>query len=113
MKLPANSLLTTAWACMLIGCGRLPSPAVPNLGGPTGFITWTAVGKDNPMPGIDGGSIYHLGTTFVLWSDAPDGGGGDSSSNIHGVKCQGNVLGRDGRRVEFHCETKDGKTGQV
>src|SRR5947209_5451567 len=105
MKLLVNGLLTTTWSCMLIsGCGRAPSPAVPNLGGPNGFITWTPVGKDNPVP-VDGGSIYHLGTSFVLWSDAPGGGGGTSSSSIHGVKCQGNVLGRDGRRVEFHCET--------
>jgi hypothetical protein len=29
------------------------------------------------------------------------------------VKCQGTLLGRDGRRVEFLCEITDGKAGQA
>ena len=112
MKL-AKCFFATVGACMLGGCGSASSPAPPSLGGPTGFITWTGIGKDNPLPGIDQGSVYHLGTTFVLWSDAAGGGGGSSSGNSQGVKCQGNVLGRDGRRVEFNCDTKDAKTGQA
>jgi hypothetical protein len=65
------------------------------------------------VPGIDYGTVYHLGTAFVVWSDAPGGGGGSTSSSEEGVKCQVSLLARDGRRVEFHCNTKDGKTGPV
>ena len=32
---------------------------------------------------------------------------------MQGVKCEGSLLARDRQRVEFHCETKDGKTGQA
>jgi hypothetical protein len=115
MKPWGKSLVATAWACLLVsGCGRTPGPASPDLGGPSGIITWSAsAGKGNPLPGIDQGSVYHLGTAFVLWSDAPGGGGGSSSSSVQGVKCQGSLLARDRRRVEFRCETRDAKTGQV
>ncbi|MBI1916308.1 MAG: hypothetical protein HYS12_16490 [Planctomycetes bacterium] len=75
-------------------------------------MTWSS-GKENALPGIEQGTIYHFGTAFVVWSDARGGGGGISSSNVQGVKCQGSLAARDGRRVEFHCETKDAKTGQV
>ena len=111
-----KSLVATAWACMLVsGCSRTPGPTgPPALGGPNGLITWSpSAGKDNPLPGVDEGTVYHLGTAFVVWSDAVGGGGGSSSGNVQGVKCQGSLLTRDRRRVEFHCETKDGKTGQV
>ena len=115
MRSLVKSLVATAWACMLVsGCGRTPSPASPDIGDPSGIITWSSsAGKGNPLPGIDQGSVYHLGTAFVLWSDAPGGGGGSSSSDVQGFKCQGSLLARDRRRVEFHCETKDAKTGQV
>ncbi len=115
MKSSVKNVVATAWALMLVSsCGRAPGPASPDLGGSSGIITWSSsAGKGNPLPGIDQGSVYHLGTAFVLWIDAPGGGGGSSSSNVQGVKCQGSLLARDRRRVEFHCETKDGKTGQV
>jgi hypothetical protein len=115
MRSLLKSLVATAWACMLVsGCGRTPGPASPDLGGPSGIITWSSsAGKGNALPGIDQGSVYHLGTAIVLWSDAPGGGGGSLNSDVQGVKCQGSLLARDRRRVEFHCETKDAKTGQV
>jgi hypothetical protein len=50
---------------------------------------------------------------LIVWSDAAGGGSGSSSGNVQGVKCQGSLLARERRRVEFDCETKDGKTGQV
>jgi hypothetical protein len=65
------------------------------------------------LPGVDQGTVYYLGTVFVVWSDAAGGGGGNSSGNVQGVACQGSLLARDRPRVEFHCETKDGKTGQA
>jgi hypothetical protein len=115
MRSLVKCLVATAWACMLVsGCGRTPVPASPDLGGPSGIITWSSSpGKGHPLPGIDQGSVYYLGTAIVLWSDAAGGGGGSSDSDVQGVKCQGSLLARDRRRVEFHCETKDAKTGQV
>jgi hypothetical protein len=84
------------------------------LGGPNGTITWVPpADKHDPLPGIDQGNVYFLGTAFVVWCDAVGGGGGSSSSNAQGVKCQGTLFGRVERRVEFACETKDGKTGRV
>jgi hypothetical protein len=109
-----KSLAVTVWACMLVsGCARNPVPATPDLGGPTGTITWSPAGKDSTLPGIDQGNVYHLGKAFVVWADAGGGGGGSSSGDMRGVKCQGNLQGQDGRRIEFFCETKDGKTGQA
>jgi hypothetical protein len=106
-------LLATAWLFLLVaGCGRSPAPSSLYVGGPTGVISWAPpAGMDLPVPGIDYGTVYHVGTAFVVWSDAPGGGGGSTSSSEEGVKCQGSLLARDGRRVEFHCDTKDGKTG--
>ena len=100
---------------MASGCNRAPGPTgPPDLGGPNGLITWSpSPGKDNPLPGVDQGTVYNLGTSFIVWSDAAGGGSGSSSGNVQGVKCQGSLLARDRRRVEFDCETKDGKTGQV
>src|SRR4051812_14307484 len=108
MKPFVKSLVATAWACMLVsGCSCTPGPtSPPDLGSPNGLITWSSAGKDNPLPGVDQGTVYNLGTAFVLWSDAAGGGGGSSSSNVQGVTCQGSLLARDRQRVEFHCETK-------
>jgi hypothetical protein len=68
-----------------------------------------AADKDRSEPGINQGSIYHLGTTFIVWTDSPAGGGGSSSSNSQEVKCQGQLQTKGGQRVEFRCETKDGQ----
>src|SRR5262245_20413121 len=116
MKRFVKSVVAIAWAYMLAsGCNRGPAPTgLPDLGGPNGLITWSpSPGKDDPLPGVDQGTVYNLGAAFIVWSDAAGGGGGSSSGNVLGVKCQGSLLTRDRRRVEFDCETKDGKTGPV
>src|SRR5262249_33018107 len=116
MKAFLRTLVATAWACLLVsGCSRTPGPTgPPDLGGSNGLVTWSrSAGTNNPQPGVDQGTVYNLGTAFVVWSDAAGGGGGNSSGNVHGVKCQGSLFARDRRGVEFHCETKDGKTGPV
>jgi hypothetical protein len=115
MRILAKSVVACAWACALVsGCGRTPAPAGLDLGGPSGTMTWSLPGgKHNALPGIDQGSVYRMGTVFVVWSDAPGGGGGSSSGSSQGVKCKGSLVGKDGRRIEFNCETTDGKTGQV
>jgi hypothetical protein len=100
MKPFVNSLVATAWACMLVsGCSRSPGlTGTPALGGPNGLVTWSpSAGKDNPLPGVDQGTVYNLGTAFVVWSDAAGGGGGSSSGNVQGFKCQGYLLAQDWR----------------
>jgi hypothetical protein len=108
-------LMATAWLFLFVaGCGRSPVSPSLYIGGPSGVISWAPpAGTDHPVPGIDYGTVYHVGTAFVVWSDAPGGGGGSTSSSEEGVKGQGSLLARDGRRVELHCDTKDGKTGPV
>src|SRR5262245_21607963 len=87
MKRLLERLVAIAWACMLAsGCNRASGPTgPPDLGGPNGLITWSPpAGKDNPLPGIDHGTVYNLGTAFIVWSDAAGGGGGSSSANVQG-----------------------------
>jgi len=114
MRALAKSLVATGWACVLVsGCGRAPAPAGLDLGGPSGTITWSSPGKHNALPGIDQGSLYYMGTIFVVWSDASGGGGGSWSTSAQAAKCEGSLVGKNGGRVEFSCQTADGKTGQV
>jgi hypothetical protein len=102
-------------ACLLLaGCTGQQGSSTPDLGGPSGTITWlAAIQKEKPLPGIDQASIYYEGTAFVVWSDFDGGSGGSSSGNIHGVTGQGRLRSRGNWQVEFHFETKDGKTGPV
>jgi hypothetical protein len=73
-----------------------PSPASPDVGGPSAIISWApSAVADHPLPGIDYGTVYHLGTAFVVWSDAVGGSGGSTSSSEQGVNCQGSLLARD------------------
>jgi hypothetical protein len=115
VKHMARSIVTITCTCLLLaGCTRQPGSSVPDLGGPSGAITWSASAqKEKPLPGIDEASIYYEGTAFVVWSDFDRGSAGSSSGNMEGVKGQGRLMSRDTRRVEFHFETKDGKTGPV
>jgi hypothetical protein len=70
-------------------------------------------GKEKPLAGIDQGSIYHEGTAFVVWSDFDGESGGNSSVGTQGAIGQGRLKSRDNRQVDFHFETRDGKTGPV
>ena len=98
---------------LLSGCARPGAPPVTNVGGPSGIITWTASpANEKAVRGVDEGAVYYEGTTFVVWSNF-SGGGGSSSSGADGMKCRGHVLSREGRRVDFSCQTKDGKSGPV
>jgi hypothetical protein len=95
-----KSFVVTAWACLLVsGCGR--RHASPSWDVPTDIVTW------------DQGAVYHLGTVFVIWTDGSAGGYGSSHTTRQSMKCQGNLRTRDGRTVEFQCETPDRKTGQA
>ena len=109
MKTQRKFLVFTCISILMLGCSKKPSNSSPNLGGPTGTISWMATAKEQLEPGINQGSIYHLGSTFIVWTDGAGGGGGSSSSNSQGVKCQGQLQTEGGQKVEFRCETKDGK----
>lgn len=99
---------------LLAGCGRQQGSPAPDLGGPSGILTWSASGqKEKPIPGIDYASVVYEGTTLVVWSDFGFGASGSSSANMHGVKGQGRLFGRENRQIEFHFETKNGKSGPV
>jgi hypothetical protein len=99
---------------LLAGCNRQQRPSSPDLGGPSGTITWSASGdKAKPLPGIDQASIGYAGTAFVVWSAFDGGGGSNWSGNVHGVKGEGRLWSRDDGHVEFQFETKDGKSGPV
>jgi hypothetical protein len=111
MKGLVKSLIATGWALAVV-CGCSRAPTIPNVGG-GGVITWApAAGKDKSLPGIDGGSVYHLGTAFVLWSDTSGGGGGQENTHMQGIRLRGSLVAGAGR-IEFGCDTADGKSGQV
>src|SRR5262249_24575452 len=102
-----------AFLC-LVGCTGQQGSSPPDLGGPSGTITWSSFSQnEKPQRGIDQASIYYEGTVFVVWSDFDGGSGGSSSSNGQSIKGHGRVRSRDNRQVDFRFETKDGKTGPV
>jgi len=107
-------IVATACAFLVLsGCTRPQSSSPPDLGGPSGTITWIAsVHEDKPLLGIDQASIYHEGTALVVWSDFDGGGGGSSSGNVQGVQGHGSLRSQE-NRVDVHFKTKDGKTGPV
>ena len=117
-----RSIVATASACILAsGCGRAPDSASPPLPDsalpPLGMIvpvTWSAPeGKENPLPGIDQGTAYSLGTNFVLWSDRVGGIVVSRSGNSEVSECHGSLFGPKGRHIEFRCEIKGGKGGET
>lgn len=94
-----------------IGCGTnlFENSTLPDVGGPSGVVTWS---ENTPAKSnCDQGTVYHLGKLFVLWSDSPNGGGGSTSSNRHGVSCTGEMVSLKGDVLTFACESSDGKTG--
>jgi hypothetical protein len=122
MKPLTRSIIAIAWACILTsGCGRAPDSAGPLASDstipPLGTIkpiSWSApAGTPDPLPGIDQGTVYALGTAFVLWSDRVGGIVVSSSSNAQVSECHGSLFGPGQRPIDFRCETKDGKAGQA
>jgi hypothetical protein len=115
MKQMTRSLVVFVFAFpFLVGCIGTQGSSTPDLGGPSGTITWFASAQtEKPLRGIDQASIYYEGTAFVVWSDFDGGGGGSSSGNVQGVRGQGRLSSRDNGHIDFRFETKDGKTGPV
>ncbi|HTK76693.1 MAG TPA: hypothetical protein VL371_15605 [Gemmataceae bacterium] len=107
---PRAILLVLILPC---GCARQAPGPVVTVGAPSGIITWTAsAAQEKAVHGVDDAAVFYEGTTFVVWSNFT-GGGGSSTSGSDGMRCRGHVMSRDGHKVEFSCQTKDGKTGPV
>ena len=117
MKTLASTIVTAALGCWLLaGCNRPPNSPAPNFD-PSGMVWIHPVKKADAVPGIDQASVYFMGTVFLVWGDSPDGDGGDPKSHgdggRDGTECSGHIGFHKGKKVEFHCKTKDGKSGPV
>jgi hypothetical protein len=114
MKPLASNLIAITWACILAsGCGRAPDVSLTAFGT---FVpvSWSAPAEGRkPLPRIDQGTVYALGTAFVLWSDRAGGISVSFSATAQGSECKGSFLAGEGRHVDFRCESKDGRTGQA
>ena len=91
---------------LLFGCGTNPKNP-PNVGGPTSLHTWSDDGESGA------GTVFHVGTLFVIWTDFPNGGGGNDSSNMHGVTFRGRLITSDQGQVNFSGESADGRSGKA
>jgi len=117
MKASVVTIAATALGCWFIsGCNRPPSPPAANFD-PSGTVWMHPLNKADSRPGIDQASVYFMGSAFVVWGDSPDGDGGDPKSygdgGRDGSESSGHMGSHKGRKVEFHCKTKDGKAGAV
>ncbi len=115
--MPANkTVIAAAWACILVvGCGRTPSPASPTQELVYGIISRAPSFEhiNDPLPGIDHATVYHLGEVCVLWTDASGAITSKPDNSAQGVKSKVSLVTRDGRRVEFRYNSLDGKPGQM
>jgi hypothetical protein len=100
----------------LSGCEHKPSA----YGIAQSASSWTTSTAD-PTPGIDEASVTFVtlnagpeeGVPFVVWSDLPNGSSGSGGGRTGGASYKGHHLATDGRRVEFHASTTDGKAGTI
>ncbi len=90
-----------------------------NVGVSSGSSSWSST--EVKIPGIDeasisyGACIYGTGEKailFIIWSDT-ERASSHGSTTKKGVRYEGFHISSDGQRVEWHCETADGKTGII
>jgi hypothetical protein len=104
-----------AGTLFLLGCG---GPTPPQ-GSGTGFVAWERFKEINPKAGInkahanygvwkDDGLVFLILTDFVGSSRDHSSGKGTGSD-----KYEGRHKATDGQKVEWQCETADGKTGKM
>ncbi len=100
------------------GCQQQPR----HYGITEGQFGWiTKINDPNATPGIDAASVTFItlkagppeGVPFVVWSDLPNGRSGSGGGRVGGASYKGHHRATDGRRVEFHAATTDGKTGTI
>jgi len=97
------------------GCGQPATYGIAD-----GGSSWTS-STDDAIPGIDEASVSIItlkagsprGVPFVVWSDLPNGRSGSGGGRAGGASYSGSHRATDGRRIEFHAETTDGKTGTI
>jgi hypothetical protein len=58
-----------------------------------------------------------MGSVFVVWGDSPNADCREPKSigdrGCDGAECRGYIGSHKRRKIEFHCRTKDGKSGTV
>jgi hypothetical protein len=99
----------------LFGCGG-PSPP---RGSGSGWVTWDRFKEINPKAGIDKAQANY-GTwqddvlVFLILTDFVSSTPGRSSGKGTGAeRYEGQQKAPDGQKVEWQCETTDGKTGKM
>jgi len=97
---------------ILIGCHQAP-PATHSLPAGSLSMSWQPPDQSNAVPGIDEGCVQIMEGIVGVWGDSPGGSGGNTRSGTNGFQGEGYLQTREGKKVEFHVETKDGKTGTV
>ena len=83
-------------------------------------VSWTTNATDR-IPGIDEFSVTFVtlkagppeGLPFVVWSDLPDGSSGKGEGSVRGASYAGQHHASNGRRIDFHAKTTDGKAGSM
>jgi hypothetical protein len=109
---PAPHLCLLALALLgAAGCHRPPPAVSLSCGGPTWFRA-----ADKPVPGVDNGSASVAGwggeNVFVVWSDVNRSSSAGRTID-RGASYSGELLTADGRRVDYRCDTADGRSGVV
>ena len=102
-------------ASWLAGCGTSSSPSG---GAGDGSVSWLRFKEINPKAGIDEAEasygMWGDGMAFVILSDVVGSSGARSSGGTgQPSRYRGYQESPDGRKVEWQCETPDGKTGTI
>jgi len=100
----------------LAGCGQ--NGTVYGVSESNAF--WAST-TDDPVGGIAAASVSVItlkagppeGLPFVVWSDLAYEAAGRGEGSVRGASYEGHHRAKDGRRVDFHAKTTDGKTGRI
>jgi len=100
-------LLVTCFALLLVGCSSRPQFPGTGLGG----AFWA--GPESPYGDTTASyGVWGDGMAFVVWSDLP-ASNGHSFAGDKEVVYSGKHWSRDGRAIDFRCNTADGTTGTM
>lgn len=100
-------------AATLGGCRPAPPAGVrATVGESNGTKTWSMPSDGTGVPGLDGGTVYFVGTRFVVWAaDGRGGGGGGTSDSRTGSSGDGRVMLTGDRTVPFTYSLPAGQPG--
>jgi len=107
-------LLAASLACA--GCGRMN---MNSFGVGSQGMSWTD-SIDDPVPGIDRGSVQVVrmthglkpGVTLAFWSDLP-GEKSRGSSSSRQAEFDSQLAGAGDTKIDYHCETTDGQEARI